>query len=140
MRDAIKTTLVLIPCLLAACAATAPVPPADQQQIRARYERARDEYRQKMAPLAQYFVKTCSPLPDPDYLACIERKREEIAELSIYPETADIVSRRQILEQQLLQGQIDRKQFRASLESLRLDYEAAQLQRDLASGRYNGRY
>lgn len=127
--------------LLTACASVSNNLEADRQlQIQSRYQQARANYRQQMAPLADYFVKTCGPLPDRDYLACINSKRNEIAALSIYPEQPATASRRLALENQLLTGQIDRKQFRSQLEAQKTDDETAQLNRDIANGAYSGRY
>lgn len=127
--------------LLVGCAGSSATLESDGSKLVAsRYRQAREAYIQHMAPLAQYFVKTCSPLADRDYLDCINNKRSEIAALSIYPERPETAQQRQILEQRLLNGEIDRKQFRSQLEAIKGEDENAQLARDLASGVYSGRY
>lgn len=125
--------------MLAACATPAHDPATgNEAQIRARYQQARTVYQQRMAPLAQYFVANCAPLADRQYLDCINGKRAEIAAQSIYPEQT--TDQRAALEQQFLDGHLDRKQLRIRLEKLRLDDEAAQLDRDIVAGSYSGRY
>lgn len=121
---------------LAACASVH----SGRQAIEARYAQASERYKQNITPLAQYFVKTCGPMVDRDYLDCIEGKRSEIAALSIYPESEAAKAERQVLESRLLDKQLDRKQFRAQLEALKARYDAKQLQRDIDNGEYSGRY
>lgn len=141
MKSSIQpTACILALSLLGACAGTPASHDPSQPQIEARYRQASESYQQKMAPLAQYFVKNCSPLPDKAYLDCINAKRNEIAALSIYPDTAATIRQRQNLEQQFLAGQINRKQLRAELEALKAKQNAEQLKHDIAAGAYSGRY
>lgn len=142
MNPSIRTWLsMFLASSLLACVETPMIPQASQQQpIENRYAQAQRLYKQKLAPLAQYFAKTCAPMPDDEYLRCIDAKRGEIEALSIYPESAAVASQRRLLEQRLLSGVINRKQFRAGLEQIHADEEARQLQRDFAEGVYHGRY
>lgn len=126
--------------LLPACAISAYDPAGGESEIRARYQQARLAYQQRMLPLARYFVTHCAPLPDRQYLECINGKRAEIAAQNIYPEQAVSVEHRSRMEQQFLEGRMDRKQLRTGLEALRLADEAARLGQDIAVGRYSGRY
>jgi len=143
--DPMTKTIRSLVCLLlltqvAACAGPSATAHSGRQAIEARYAQATALYKQNMAPLAQYFVKTCGPMADHDYLDCINGKRNDIAALSIYPEQPAAAEERQMLERRLLDKQIDRKQFRAQLEALKIRYDAEQLQRDIDNGQYSGRY
>lgn len=135
-----NTALLLLSLLMTACASPMTTQDNNQQQIHARYQQARLMYQNNMAPMAQHFIKTCSPLSDPEYLDCINGKRGEIAVINIYPETAAAGEQRLKLEKMLLNGDIDRKQFRHQLEALKANDDARQLELDVTSGHYSGRY
>jgi hypothetical protein len=141
MKTSLNSTVcALLLTQLAGCTSLTTMQTSRQQQIESRYAQATKVYKQKITPFAQYFVKTCGPMEDREYLDCINAKRSEIAALSIYPESAEAKIERQILETRLLDKQIDRKQFRAQLEALKAGYDAKQLQCDIDNGEYTGGY
>ncbi len=139
-KPIIAAACALLFMQLAACASVSTASQSSRQQIESCYEQAIEVYKQKITPLAQYFAKTCGPMADRDYLDCINAKRSEIAALSIYPEQPAAKAERQDLESQLLNKQLDRKQFRAQLEALKARYDAKQLQLDIDNGEYSGGY
>lgn len=111
-----------------------------KQAIEQRYAQAKEAYKQKMAPIAQYMATVCAPMEDKAYVECINAKRGAIKALSIYPENATTREQRIALEKQLIDKRIDRKQFRAELEALKERYNAVRLEQDISAGVYSGQY
>lgn len=111
-----------------------------KKAIEQRYAEAKEAYKQKMAPIAQYIVTVCAPMDDKAYIKCINGKRGAIKALSIYPENAATREQRIELEKRLIDKRIDRKQFRAELEALKDRYNAARLEQDISAGVYSGQY
>lgn len=111
-----------------------------KQKIEQRYAEALNLYRQKMLPIGQYIVSVCGPMDAKAYIDCINSKRGAIKAISIYPENAATRDRRMVLEKQLIDKQIDRKQFRAEVEALRQLYNEARLEQDVNAGVYSGQY
>lgn len=139
-----KILSAVLMSFLAGCAIERPRSPEQRlehkQHIERQYARAAQQYKQKMAPIAQYIVNVCGPKPDKDYVDCINTKRTEIKTLSIYPENASAREQRLKAEKQLIDKQIDRKQFRAKLEEIRTKHDAERLKLDISAGVYSGQY
>lgn len=134
----------LVLSMLVGCALEQPLSQeqadARQKGIESQYAAAVFVYKHNMAPLAQHFVKVCAPQADREYLECIHDKRREIAALDIYPESRELKEQRAALEQQLLDGKIDRPAFRSQLEALKASHDAERLKQDISVGVYHGNY
>lgn len=132
---------ILLCSNLVACAVdTATVPLQSEQAIRDSFANAQLRYKEKMAPIAQHLVKVCAPMTNPEYLRCIAEQRAAIDDVNIYPDSETLKDERRLLEQALLSGKIDRKQFRSAMEAARARADALRLSDDIQQGRYSGRY
>jgi len=115
-----------------------------QKSIDARYGQALVKWKEKMEPISEYIINVCRPKENKEYISCLNGKNDDIIAVSLFPDIdIKMFNARKEFEQQLIRGEIARKEFKENANNLSNDFTNKAKERaanDIKTGIYTGKY